>query len=78
MKKLFLIPILTLLLLPGLITTAVAQKKGQEVNSQAVQMLFQNPKIINPDSVLKDFVNGEQKTRVIVTLSKPANAKCQK
>jgi subtilisin family serine protease len=75
MKKSLLIPILTLLLLSGLITPAVAQNKGQAVgSSQAVQMLSQHPKIIAPNSVLKDFVNGEPKTRVIVNLSKPSKA----
>jgi hypothetical protein len=75
MKKSLLIPISTLLLLSVLITPAVAQHKGKAVgSSQAVQMLFQHPKINAPNSVLKNFVNGEPKTRVIVNLSKPLNA----
>jgi subtilisin family serine protease len=75
MKKSLLIPILTLLLLSGLITPAVAQHKGQAVGSSlAIQMLSQHPKISAPNSVLKGFVNGEPKTRVIINLSKPSNA----
>jgi len=76
MKKLFLIPILTLLLLSVLINPAAGQNKGQVSNSSsAVEMMFQHPKIHAPNSVLKNFVNGEPKTRVIINLRKPSNSK---
>ena len=76
MKKSLLIPILTLLLLSGLITPAVAQHKGKAVgSSQAVQLLFQHPKISAPNSVLKDFINGEPKTRINVECQKDSHYK---
>ena len=40
----------------------------------AIQTLFRHPKIIVPKSVLKDFIDGKPKTRVIVNLHKPSNA----
>ena len=47
---------------------------GQEDRSaQIIETLFQNTKIVRPEMVLKDFIDGKPTARVIVNLSKPAS-----
>ena len=47
---------------------------GQEDRSaQITEALFQNTKIVRPEMVLKDFIDGKPTARVIVNLSKPAS-----
>jgi subtilisin family serine protease len=45
----------------------------EDQSAQIVETLLQNTKIVRPEMVLKDFMNGKTITRVIVNLSKPAN-----
>ncbi len=40
----------------------------------AIQKMYKSPKIRTPQSVLKDFIDGKEKTRVIVILQKPTSA----
>jgi hypothetical protein len=42
-------------------------------SAQVIETLLQNTKIVRPEMVLKDFMDGKTITRVIVNLSKPAS-----
>jgi len=46
---------------------------SQEQSAQAIQELLGSSKINVPEAVLKDFMDGKSKTRVIVNLRDPAN-----